>query len=256
MRRNITAAALVSFGLETLGGQSAATPLSFEVASIRPTVADSHGAAFRGLPDGGFQATGATLRSLMTFAYNVRDFQISGGPGWAGSDRYDIVAKPAQTAAVGSRQDQLRERVRALLEERFHLAIHRETKEQSLYALVGKSGSKLEASKGAGEGRLQWRRNEITGEGLQMQTLAPALGDIVGRPVIDKTGLAGRFDVHLEWTPDPNQGFGNFGAPSPSNPDGPSIFTALQEQLGLRLESEKGPVDMIVIDRVEKPSEN
>ena len=106
-------------------------------------------------------------------------------------------------------------------------------------------------------------RGQLSGEGVQLQMLTQVLSNQLGRPVIDRTGLKGNFDFKLEWTPDPGQSAGPFGggppgadAPPPPDPNGPSIFTALQEQLGLRLESQKGPVEILVIDRVEKPSEN
>jgi len=194
------------------------------------------------------------------------------------SDRYDVVAKPERTAGSESQptefskltgeqqktfQEQMEQRLQALLAERFHLSVHRETKEQPVYALVvGKTGSKLQPAKEGSPGKIQWRRNQFTADGVQLQMLTPALASILGRPVIDKTGLTGNFDLTLEWAPDPNPSFGNFGpapgadAPPPGDPNGPSIFTAVQEQLGLRLESEKGPVEIVVIDRVEKPSEN
>jgi uncharacterized protein (TIGR03435 family) len=129
--------------------------------------------------------------------------------------------------------------------------------------LVGKSGSKLQPATGGGENRMQMGPAEIVAQSVEIKMLTQALGNVVGRPVLDKTGLTGKFDVRLTWTPDPNQNFGRFGplppgaeAPPATDSDGPSIFTAVQQQLGLRLDSEKAPAEAIVIDRVEKPSEN
>lgn len=269
------------FGVLTCGmlwGQTASAPLTFEVASIKPSAADFHGTMFQMQPGGRLRVTGATLKMLLAMAYDVRDFQISGGPGWISSDRYDLVAKPERAADAESSgddprtmtdeqrktfQEQTQQRMQALMAERFHLMVHRETKEQPVYALVvSKSGSKLQPAKEGSQGFMRMGRNQITADGVQMQMLASSLANILARSVIDKTGLTGKFDFKLEWTPDPSQGFGNFGpppaadAPPPPDPNGPSIFTAVQEQLGLRLESEKGPAEMIVIDRVEKPSEN
>jgi uncharacterized protein (TIGR03435 family) len=105
-------------------------------------------------------------------------------------------------------------------------------------------------------------RGQFSGQGVQLEMLTRSLSSQLGRPVIDRTGLKGNFDFKLEWTPDPGQSFAFGGgppgadAPPPPDPNGPSIFTAVQEQLGLRLESQKGPVEMLVIDKVEKPSEN
>jgi len=162
-----------------------------------------------------------------------------------------------------------------LLADRFQLTLHRETKEQSVYALlVAKNGPKLQESQTkdgqAKEGTgprgpmMRMGRGELSGQGVALDMLTRTLSSQLGRTVIDRTGLKGNFDFKLTWTPDPGQSAGPPGggpppgadAPPPPDPNGPSIFTALQEQLGLRLESQKGPVEMLVIDRVEKPSEN
>lgn len=264
------------FALCALRGESSSSPSKFEVATIKPSVAEFHGTMIQAQPGGGLRVTGATLRTLLAYTYNVRDFQITGGPVWITSDRYDIVAKPEHSTGADNLSDALRQltaeqrkiyneqmgqRMQALLMDRFHLAIHRETKEQPMYAMViGKSGSKLQASPEGVTGRVRMGRGEISGEGAQLQVFAATLANVVGRPVIDKTGLSGNFNFKLNWTPDPGTGLGPPGPPpgadaAPAS-DGPSIFTALQEQLGLRLESDKGPVEMIVIDRVERPSEN
>lgn len=274
VKRTIVAAAFAVLA-------SSSAPLTFEVASIKPSAPDARGIMFQSLPGGGVRVTGFTLKMLLAMAYDVRDFQIAGGPGWINTDRYDILAKSERTAGLENVpdnprqlteeqrktiQEQMEQRLQALMAERFHLAVHRETKEQPVYALVvGKSGSKLQPAKQGNQVGIRMGRGQMTAEGAQIQMLVPTLANILGRPVIDKTGLTENFDFKLEWTPDPGQGngFGSFGpvppgldAQPPSDPNGPSIFTALQEQLGLRLESEKGPVEMIVIDRVEKPSEN
>jgi len=163
-------------------------------------------------------------------------------------------------------EEQMRERVRSMLADRFQLMVHRETKESAVYALVvAKGGTKLkENTDPSGRpGIMGRRRGEFTGTAAPMQLLTQMLSNQLGRPVIDKTGLTGKYDFQLQWTPDPGQNPGPPGvlppgvaAPPPPDPNGPDVFTAIQEQLGLRLESQKGPVDMIVVDRVEKPSEN
>jgi uncharacterized protein (TIGR03435 family) len=263
-----------------LFGQSG-TPLTFEVASIKPSGSDPHQVMIQSQPGGGFRATGTSLKMLLSVAYDVREFQISDGPGWINTDRFDIAAKAATGATTlpddpakmteeqrKTNGDQMRERLRALLADRFQLTLHRETKEQSVYALViGKNGFKLQESdtKGAPgpRGMMRMGRGQFTGQAVQLRMLTQALSSQLGRPVIDRTGLTGSYDFKLEWTPDPGQSgpFGGGGppgadAPPPPDPNGPSLFTAVQEQLGLRLESQKGPVEMLVIDRVEKPSEN
>ena len=283
----IRPAASIGFATLTLSllfGQQAGAPLSFEVASIKPSGSDDHRSMIQIQPGGGFRAVGATLKMLVTLAYDVRDFQISGGPGWISSERYDIMAKsepspdssnvPDDPRKMNDEQrktlqEQMRERLRSLLAERFQLKIHRESKEQAVYALViGKGGSKLQESEvkegGGPRGMMRMGRGQLIGTAVQMQMLVSSLSSQLGRPVIDRTGLKGNYDFKLEWTPDPGQaGGGPLGAvppgadaPPPPDPNGPSIFTAVQEQLGLRLESQKGPVETLIIDHVEKPSEN
>jgi bla regulator protein blaR1 len=271
-----------------LCGQSGTTPLTFEVASVKPSGADFHRVMIQIQPGGGLRTSGSTVKMLLTLAYDVREFQISGGPGWINTERYDITAKSEHSAESVNVPDdprkmtdeqrrtvgeQMRERLRALLAERFQLTLHRETKEQSVYALVvAKGGPKLQqsdAKEGTGpKGMMRMGRGELSGQGVALQMLTQSLSNQLGRPVIDRTELKGNFDFKLQWTPDPGQSgggpFGPFGgapppgadAPPPPDPNGPSIFTALQEQLGLRLESQKGPVEILVIDKVEKPSEN
>jgi len=279
--RHIAAVAAAVMG--GVYAQSTKPPLTFEVASIKPNATDDHRVSIQIQPGGGLRATGVSLKFLITFAYDVREFQVSGGPGWMDSDRYDIMAKSEGSADSDSSQtefrkmseeqrktalEQLREKMKALLADRFDLKIHNETKEESVYALVvGKNGSKLKPSdsKNGPGPRLRFGRGELSGQGVSMEMLTKTLANPLGRPVIDKTGLTGNFDFTLQWTPEPGQGGGPFGGgapppgaegPPPSDSNSPSIFTAVQEQLGLKLESQKGPVDMLVIDQVKKPSEN
>jgi len=284
MTRTSVGVALALLTAFRLFGQSGATSLTFEVASIKPSGSDDRRVSIMMQPGGGLRTTGSTLKMLLTMAYDVREFQISGGPAWINTDRYDIVAKAERSAGAEIPRDdprkmteeqrktvgdQMRERLRALLADRFQLTLHRETKEQSVYALVvAKSGSKLQESEKEGTGprgpMMRMGRGELSGQGVQLDMLARTLSSQLGRTVIDRTGLKGNFDFKLTWTPDPGQSATPLGggpppgvdAPPPPDPNGPSVFTALQEQLGLRLESQKGPVEMLVIDRVEKPSEN
>jgi len=265
-----------TLGIFAAGGtfaQPAANPLTFEVASVRPSAPDARG-FINFLPGGGLRALGIPLKTLITLAYEVRDFQVSGGPGWIDSERFDINARrEASETTESTRYDLTKtiderrktvERLRNLLEERFQLALHRETKEQQVYALVvGKNGPKVKETKD-GNSLIRMGRGMLHGEGVQLDFLATTISSQLGRTVIDKTGLTGKYDFELKWTPDPGQpAAAPFGPPPPGvelppppDPNGPSIFTAVQEQLGLRLESQKGPVETLVIDRVEKPSEN
>ncbi|PWU00152.1 MAG: hypothetical protein C5B51_25775 [Terriglobia bacterium] len=252
-------------------GQTPA-PLAFDVASIKPSAPDARGTQLQLMPGAGLRVVNATLKVLLGFAYDVRDFQISGGPGWIGSERWDVVAKSEKVEnpeklteeQFKTADKQVREKLRALLAERFQLKVHRETKEGPVYALVvGKNGPKLQESKDATGGMrgLRMGRGQLNATSAPLEMLANTLSAQLGRPVIDKTGLTGKYDFNLAWTPEPGQGGGPFGPPGPDgppppDPNGPSVFAAVQEQLGLRLESQKGPVEVIVIDRVERASEN
>ena len=260
-----------------LSGRNAAaqTPqkMEFEVASIKPNASGDHGVRIEMSP-GRFVAKNVTVRLLLTQAFNVKDFQISGGPSWMSSEHFDIDAKtggeedakdakPTQ-AQMMAKTEQLRSMMQSLLADRFKLKSHEDSKEAPAYALVvGKNGPKLKPSDAGAEGRSMMRmgRGQLTATKVTMDGLASQLANHVGRPVVNKTGLPGEYDVELEWTPDPGQG-GPLGAPPsgeappPVDSSGPSIFTAVQDKLGLKLEGTKSPVKVIVIDAVEKPSEN
>jgi uncharacterized protein (TIGR03435 family) len=238
------------------------TAQSFEVASVRPNASTDHRVSIQIQPGGRFIATGIPVRALIGMAYNVRDFQITGGPSWMHDDRYDINAK-AEDSGDRLTMEQMRPMLKALLAGRFGMKAHEESKEMPVYELVAaKAGHKLVASQGGGNDR-QFRmgRGQINAKGVTMEGLAQQIAQQVGRKVIDKTGIEGAYDVELNWTPEPGQGFGPFGGPPPgalpqADSSGPSIFTALQEQLGLRLDSAKGPVPVVVIDSISKPTEN
>ena len=242
---------------------TAASAQTFEVASIKPNASGDNRVMIGIQPGGRFTATGVTLKMLISQAYDVREFQIVNAPGWAETEHYDINAK-AEGAGERITPDQLRPMLRALIEERFQLKTHNETKEMPLYALkVGKSGPKLTASTGEQGPMVRMGRGQLTAKKVPMSMLVQQLARQLGRKVIDQTELKGDFDFTLEWAPDLGQGGGGpfGGPPSPdalpsADSSGPSVFTALQEQLGLRLESQKGPVEILAIDKVEKPSEN
>jgi uncharacterized protein (TIGR03435 family) len=185
-----------------------------------------------------------SLQNLLAQAYRVRNFQIS-GPGWLDSERFDIVAKLPEEAG----EDQLPAMLQALLEERFKLAFHREPKTLSAYVLVpGKGGPKLSAADGEIGGvrtTIGATRRHLSGK-VDMSYLAGLLSNLLDRPVVDMTELKGVYDVDLEWSVN--------DAPTAAAQvdDPPSLFTVLQERLGLRLESRKAPVDIYVIDHVER----
>ncbi len=259
---------------------TAGTLPTFEVATIKPD--RSSGSPRFGILPGRFTATDVKAKTLIAYAYNVRDFQISGGPDWINSAEYDIVAKPddAEAAKLGKVPwEQYREEygllVLSLLAERFKMRVSRANKELPVYALVvAKNGPKLTSSKGPPPGpgpkRGPWisvGRGQLNSAGMSLADLADTLSlcpDVQGRKVLDLTGLAGRYNIKLQWAPLENQppiavGSNKSGHDAESSqPDssGPSLFTALQQQLGLKLESTKGTVEIIVIDHIERPSEN
>ncbi len=238
----------------------------FEAASIKPSAPAPMGEMRIGiqmLPGGRISMSGVTVKILIQRSYGVRDFQIIGGPAWMGSERYDITAKPEGAATP----DQVKLMTQALLADRFKLQFHRETKELPTYALVvGKGGQKFHESEVVPEGsdkprgtRISVGRGQFELNGAAMAALANQLGQVLGRSVIDKTELTGNYDFKLEWTLDESQGAirpAGGEAPPPSDNSGVSIFTAVQDQLGLKLEATKGPVEILVIDRAEKASEN
>jgi uncharacterized protein (TIGR03435 family) len=231
-------------------------PHQFEVASIKPAAPGAPGGgAYLLMPGGTFVGKNLPVKRLVMEAYGMTDFQVTGGPAWLDSERYDIDAK-----AEGSTEpDQLNVLMRGLLADRFKLKAHRTTKELPIFVLiVGKSGPKIHLSEHpiTGKSRVV-SRARINGN-FTIAEFAHWLQPLLGRAVVDRTELRGEYDLGLEWAPGPGQGQPVPGVSTPSlaESNGPSIFTAIQEQLGLRLESQKGPVEILVIDRIERPSEN
>jgi bla regulator protein blaR1 len=234
-------------------------PLVFEVASIKPSRPEMQGKGitFRGRQ---FITINTSLSDLVSFAYGIHARQIIGAPGWTETDKYDI------TATLGAdglpNETQLKTMLRALLTERFTLAFHRDQRELPVYAIVqGPSGSKLTKSEadpnslpGIGFGR----PGAMMARNANMSDLAGVMQSMVlDRPVIDRTGLAGRFDFTLTWTPDQFQCPGLSGQlPAPVDNGAPGLFGAMQEQLGLKLDSTRAAADVLVIDRVERPTAN
>jgi uncharacterized protein (TIGR03435 family) len=229
-----------------------------------PLVTETHWGAT------GFTATNTTLTSLLMGAYNIREDLISGRPGWADSFHFDINAKitdaDPETLKNLSR-DQRRAMMLALLNDRFHLRAHIETKTLPVYDLViAKGGSKLKENSAPPAqsldpgkppytlkpGGFRVSDSQMTGIAIPVSTLASSLAFRVERNIIDKTGLTSRYDINLKWTPAEREGKADNG----SDNNAPDLFTALQEQLGLKLEPSKGPVDTLVVDHVEMPTAN
>jgi uncharacterized protein (TIGR03435 family) len=192
-------------------------------------------------------------------AYNVQGFRILGGPEWVSSKRWELRARPDRPASP----DQVRGMLRALLEERFLLNTHAEIRELPVYDLVvDPKGAKVPAAKD-GKPTIRVANGSIQLSNARPGTFASQLSYALDRLVIDKTGLSGNFVFSIQWVPDSGRNgelttAGPPGTPEeqPSNSDGPSIFTAIREQLGLLLKSARGPVEVVVIDRVQFPTGN
>jgi uncharacterized protein (TIGR03435 family) len=263
-------------------------PSHYEVASIKPNQSGARHAILS-YPGGRLVTTYATLKALIGFAYNLRDYQISGGPNWLDSTGYDILASPEHPVNPSAETiDTFHQLMRTLLSDRFQLTTHFEARELRVYALVPAErkgrcpatpinggtfrkggadatrfarvpqydGAKLEDAgnvQDPGDMRLHGGIGLMTAQHIPMEFVAQQLSDRLGRLVIDKTGLTRHYNFKLEWTPDETD---SNGVPPYADRTGPSLFTALQEQLGLKLESQKAPVQILVIDRAERASEN
>jgi uncharacterized protein (TIGR03435 family) len=236
----------------------AATPPTFDVASIHPHTPIPHerNHIWSSSNDGNFRTSNVTLKAIIQYAFDMPESRIVDAPSWTSSQPFDIDAKSGD--AVNQRlhdlpSDQARPiklaMIQALLADRFSLKTHREQRELPLYELViAKGGSKLTPAKSDGLLINHWN-NRFSAQGITLPMLAQELARDAGRVILDKTGITGRFDIDLRWQPD--------DAPPDSHDAAyPHFFTALQEQLGLRLEPGKGHVDVLVIDSVHRPSPN
>jgi uncharacterized protein (TIGR03435 family) len=234
----------------------------FEVATIKPSRSGEAGGTLRVSPSGLVNLTNFPVMLVIQFSYNVPRRQISGGPSWLESEKFDIVGKPDREGTPS--MSQLRAMLLNLLADRFQLSVHHEKKELSVYALtVAKAGPKLTEDSGKPNGLPTFSGRGPQGRSVQNSTMAEFASDLQGtladRPVVDQTGLGSkRYDFILKWTPNAFAMNGATGAPpAADNPDAPpDIFAAIQQQLGLKLESTKAEMDVIVVDDIEKPSEN
>jgi uncharacterized protein (TIGR03435 family) len=252
-RRLLLTAAWIT--LTTSAALAQATPFKFDVASIRPSKADEHARSHivSSAHDGRFTVINVRLKMLLQFAFDVPESQIIAAPSFA-SEKYDIEARsdPAtddQLSKLDTPQAKLQKRlmIQALLVDRFKLASHTEPRQLPIFNLIAaKNGPKLQPAKTSGR-TYNGHRGMIDDQGVTLNVFAEHLASQVGRPVVDKTAIEGSYDITLKWTPEDR--------PDPSEP-AISIFTALEEQLGLKLESTKGPVQILVIDHLEKPSDN
>jgi uncharacterized protein (TIGR03435 family) len=215
----------------------------FEVASIHRAVED-FGANIHG-DKGHYRVHNFTLKRLIAMAWGVDGSEVIGGPNWVGSDHWDITAKMPAEYATRPQDQFLKKMIQNLLADRFRLTIHRETRQVSGFALVvAKNGPKMAVATPHEENQLQGDNRYLKATDFTMEELAHILS-VDGRLVVDKTGLTGGYDFEIHCAMD-----------NDSSSDQPSIFTALQEQLGLKLESAKIPIQAVVIDRADKPKEN
>jgi uncharacterized protein (TIGR03435 family) len=239
---------------------ASADSVSFDVASIKPSGPDSgNGLSVKFLPDR-FVAKNASVRLLIKIAYNLNDDEVSGGPSWIGMKKFDIDAKRDAAATSSTDKAQTRLMLQNLLRDRFKLRLRPEMKEMSTFALVvAKGGPKLKKSPTPdGDAYFQGGLGHITASNATLDQLAAAVEDWVGHPVENMTGLDGKYDFKLEWTPDqatpPADAVGS--QPTPPDYSGPTIFTAVQQQLGLSLQSRKIQAPCQIVESVELPSEN
>jgi len=287
----VTVAAPVGIGALTASIRPPAIDLSlpnsgrrFEVASVLPNTSGEMRVMMRVQPGGAWEATNVTLESMIRLAYRIQESQLVGGPAWIYSDRFDIVAKSSPGAAA----QEFGLRMQSLLAERFNLRLHSETRALPVYALIGSGGQGPRLTQSTvdcvafARGRngqpvppsppgerptcgISATPGRLTGGGITMLQLTQTLARFTGRMVVDETRLAGNFDFDLEFAADPallGRGPGGGLPPGPQAPGatpssaGVPIFTAVQEQLGLRLEARRAPVDVLVIDSARQPTEN
>jgi uncharacterized protein (TIGR03435 family) len=290
MRRAIVLVGLVFCARAVVSAQTSSPgAVSFEAASVKPNTSGERNTSVRRLPGGRFTATNVPAALLVQIAYQLQPFQMQGAPAWVRSDRFDVVARmdgdPVPPPAGSTQPDAMVLALQTLLADRFTLSAHWETQDLPIYALVlaradGKLGPNIRpaavdctaaaaaSAAAAKEGKtlnpnttdrvscgMRNSRGRIMFGGNPLSFFASGIANEVARPVVDRTGLSGNWDFELTYTRDAaRQPDVTDAAPASVDPDGASLFTALQEQLGLKLESTRGPVRLLVIDRIERPS--
>jgi uncharacterized protein (TIGR03435 family) len=237
--------------------------LQFEVASLKPSTGEGRGGGIRPAAGGQrYEATNCPIKLMIQVAYRVKADQIVGGPAWLDSDRFDLEAKAEKPSSA----DELHVMLINMLQDRVQLQFHREKKEVPMYALtVDKGGPKLTPHEAANAGdpwidqvQEKFLRIKMKATFAPMDYFAFRLSQLMDRPVVDLTNLHGGFDFNLEYTRELPPGFPDNGKINGEDPDtsGPTVFDAVKKQLGLELKAQKGPVEVIVIDRAEKPTAN
>jgi uncharacterized protein (TIGR03435 family) len=276
-------AALIAAARVQVRAQSDAKPLAFEVTSVKANKSETDPGGTTDTIPGRFTVSNTPLLFIINYAYNLPGYRLVGAPDWTWNDRFNIAATYTPATAPAD-QENVRAMVQRLLADRFAFTAHHEQRDLPVYALVlarsdGRLGPQLHRSdvdcdQWLAEKRPQrdaggpsaispsgkrpacmmdvFRRGPIVGGTRTMEQLAMALGTVTGRPVVDRTGVTGAFDIDLRWTSTdvPASPAGS----APASDDGASIFTAVQEQLGLKLEATKSPFDVLVVDHVEQPT--
>ncbi|HVW08528.1 MAG TPA: TIGR03435 family protein [Bryobacteraceae bacterium] len=236
-------------------------PRAFDVAAVKPNASGGNGVSMR-TQHGHLTVENAPLFQIIQQAFLIKEFQLSGGPGWIMSERYNIDAR-MEKDDISDRDLWLS--LQPLLTDRFHLKFHREPRTMPVFSLVvAKGGPKFQPHKESADGKDQPRlgvsigsgKGKLTATKTTMASFADSLGHQVDRVVVDNTGLKGEYDFTVEWSPDNHEGSIVSAVEEKVGLTGLSVFEALQEQLGLKLESSKGPVQVIVIDSVDRPSAN
>jgi len=235
-------------------GQVRELPYEFDVATIWPSVDVEHGSKLGLRPGGRLEVIAATLKRLIMAAYDTTELQIAEGPAWLNQARWDITAT-AEGLPSSVQPEQIAPLLKKLLGDRFGLRVHREMREMPVYRLVvHRGGAKLKATVSDPPGGADVRGGaggfHMEARHLSMPRLAQLLSRRAERPVVDRTGLGGDYDLTLEWTPQMAVG------PEQETSDGPTLFTALREQLGLRLEAGRELVEVLVVDEAARPTEN
>jgi uncharacterized protein (TIGR03435 family) len=258
-------------------GATRATPsVVFEVASVKPNASGDLRAAIGVQPGGRYLATNITPRDLVASAYGLQSYQVVGGPSWFAVDRFDVIAKtstdqPLTPPPPGGPPSAMQLMVRALLADRFSLVSHTEMREMPVYHLVlargdGTFGRGIRPSAAdcsipqapgpAGQRSpcgIRLGPGFVSAGGRSMAAFASILSQFVQRSVTDQTGISGTFEFDLSWTPELSPSLPPEGVPA-ADPDRPILFTAVQEQLGLKLQAARSPLVALVIDRVERPA--
>ncbi len=224
----------------------------FEAASIKPSDPSSAGYSWNTYP-GRLTVQNLSLKNLIMLAWDVKSYQIAGGPKWLDGDRFDVVAKMDESEANAARGKEADARIRmalqALLTDRFQLRIHADSKPLSAYSLVAaRSGFRLRPVEKVHGRSSSWGRGQLTAKESSIAEFASALSNQMDRPVVDHTGIDGIYDFTLKWSPGED--------PDAEDSAGASLFTVIQETLGLKLEGKKIPVPMIAVESAEKPDAN